>query len=211
MRTFIADIIPKIQRFSKELDTKTLITDQHRVSVGEISDGKKVFIFNKNGEIEIYQNGVEVAHGTWQISSQSLKLRINSVGYLLKNGFLDESIMALKLDSGNQYTFFVNETNYDKDLNSFEDIIAFLTLRYLSKSDFNSSSSSQNMNLEDNDLPNGTSAEYNIKEGLLVLRSEYIAKDQKIIFAILNGKQAPNGRYKLGWMWYVSILNGIVV
>jgi hypothetical protein len=35
--------------------------------------------------------------------------------------------------------------------------------------------------------------------------------DKKIIRATLDGKQAPDGRYRLDFMWYVTVRNGIVV
>ncbi len=57
MRTFIADIIPKIQRFSQQLDNITLLTNQHWVVIDGIQEGKSVYIFRINGELIISTNG----------------------------------------------------------------------------------------------------------------------------------------------------------
>ena len=40
MKTFIADIIPRIQKFSQKLDNTTLLTNQHWVVVDEITNSK---------------------------------------------------------------------------------------------------------------------------------------------------------------------------
>jgi hypothetical protein len=39
--------------------------------------------------------------------------------------------MALKLDSSDQFAFFVNETKFDGELNNINDVIEFLTNKYL--------------------------------------------------------------------------------
>ena len=40
MKTYFADLIPKIKRFSKKLDDLTLLTNQHWVSLCDISNNK---------------------------------------------------------------------------------------------------------------------------------------------------------------------------
>ena len=53
METFIADIIPKIQRFSQKLDDLTKLTNHHWVSLAEIKNGKKVYIFRQIGRAHV--------------------------------------------------------------------------------------------------------------------------------------------------------------
>ena len=65
MKTFITDIIPKIQRFSKKLDDLTKLTNQHWVSLGDITKNKKVFIFRQNNQLLISENGI-VEKGSWE-------------------------------------------------------------------------------------------------------------------------------------------------
>jgi hypothetical protein len=130
MKTYIAELIPRIQRFSKRLDDLTKLTNQHWVSIGDISINKRVYIFETNGELDIYENGVEVDFGTWKLINQSLKLKLKSGGYLLKHGFVDENVIALKLDSSEEYAFFVNETKYHSELNNIGDVLKFLETKY---------------------------------------------------------------------------------
>ena len=133
MKTYLTDIIPSIQRFSKRLDDLTKLTNQNWVSIGDIGSAKRVFIFETKGELDIYENGVEVDSGSWKLVDQSLKLKLKSGGYLLKLGFFDEHVIALKLDSTDSYAFFVNETKYDREFNDITDVLKFLENKYLKK------------------------------------------------------------------------------
>lgn len=131
MKTYIADIIPKIQRFSQKLDDLTKLTNQHWVSIGDIGQSKRVYIFRTNNQLLISDNGI-VEKGTWEyLGNQSLLMDTSEGCYLLKHGFFDQNVIALKLDSTNNYAFFVNETKFDKELNSIEDVLQFLTIKYL--------------------------------------------------------------------------------
>ncbi|MEY3343932.1 MAG: hypothetical protein RL090_1616, partial [Bacteroidota bacterium] len=53
MKTFLADIFPKIQRFSDKLDNLTMLTNQHWVSIDDILSTKTVYIFRTNNELLI--------------------------------------------------------------------------------------------------------------------------------------------------------------
>lgn len=131
MKTYIADIIPKIQRYSQRLDDLTKLTNQHWVSLGDISHNKRVFIFRINNQLLISENGL-VEKGAWEyLGNQSLLIETKQENYLLKHGFFDENIIALKLDGTESYAFFVNETKYHNELNSIEDILKFLEDKYV--------------------------------------------------------------------------------
>lgn len=132
MRTYIANIIPRIQRFSRRLDELTMLTNQHWVSIDHTTGNKTVYIFDSNGELDIFENGQGIDSGTWRLlDSNSLKLRLTTNTLLLRHGFFDENVIALKLDSTDQYAFFVNENKHHGELNTIEDIINFLEDKYL--------------------------------------------------------------------------------
>ena len=65
MQTFIADIIPKLQRFSQKLDDLSLLTNQHWVVLDELTKSKNVYIFRSNNELLISANG-KVEKGKWE-------------------------------------------------------------------------------------------------------------------------------------------------
>jgi hypothetical protein len=133
MKTYLANIIPRIQRYSKRLDQLTMLTNQHWISINDITDTKTVYIFDSNGELDVFENGLGIDSGTWRLlDSNSLKLRLsNNQTLLLKHGFFDENVIALKLDSTDRYAFFVNENKHRGELNTIKDIIIFLEEKYL--------------------------------------------------------------------------------
>ena len=131
MNTYFSDIIPKIQRFSQKLDNLTLLTNQHWVVIDEINNSKNVYIFRQNNELLISQNG-KVEKAKWEyLGNNSLLIDKKENSYLFKHGFFDENILALKIDGKNEYVFLINETRFDKELNSIENIIEFLNKKYV--------------------------------------------------------------------------------
>ncbi len=149
MITFITDLIPKIQRFSQRLDDLTKLTNQHWVSLGDINQTKRVFIFRANNQLLISENGI-VEKGSWEyLGNQSILLETKNESYLLKHGFFDENVIALKLDSTDSYAFFINETKYHSELNNIGDILKFLENRYL-KNNLNSFSSKHSGTINEN-------------------------------------------------------------
>ena len=133
MKTYLSDIIPKIQRFSKKLDDITNLTNQHWVVVDDLMNSKSIYIFRSNNELLISQNG-KVEKAKWEyLGNNSLLIDKKDSSLLFKHGFMDENILALKIDSKEEYAFLVNENKYKAELNSINNIINFLTKNYLAK------------------------------------------------------------------------------
>lgn len=134
MKTFLADIFPKIQRFSNKLDNLTMLTNQHWVSIDDILSTKTVYIFRTNNELLISKNG-KVEKAKWEhLGNKSLLIDRTTDSYLFKHGFFDENILALKVDSSEEYAVFVNENQYDGELNSIDKVFDFLRRTYLDPS-----------------------------------------------------------------------------
>ncbi len=131
MKTYLADIIPKIKRYSEKLDNLTLLTNQHWVVIDELENSKFVFIFRSNFELLISQNG-KVEKGKWEyLGNNSLLIEREDDRYLFRHGFFDANILALKVDGREEYAFLVNENKYGGDLNSIEKVLSFLESTYL--------------------------------------------------------------------------------
>jgi len=131
MKTYFSDIIPKIQRFSHKLDNLTMLTNQHWVVLDEIENTKNVYIFRQNNELLIATNG-KVEKGKWEyLGSNSILIDTKNESYLFKHGFFDKNILALKIDSSEEYAFLINETRFYKKLNSLSAIMEFLEKNYL--------------------------------------------------------------------------------
>jgi hypothetical protein len=175
MQTFIADIIPKLQKFSQKLDDLTLLTNQHWVILDELTKAKNVYIFRSNNELLISSNG-KVEKCRWEyLGNNSLLIDRKDESFLFKHGFFDENVMALKIDGKDEYAILVNENRFDGELNSKDKVLEFLSSRYLStstlgaigqQSEFNSKPFSSKEDILSEKLKKSISESYRI---LLVL------------------------------------------
>jgi hypothetical protein len=108
-----------------------MLTNQHWVSIDDILSTKTVFIFRTNNELLISKNG-KVEKAKWEyLGNKSLLIDKTSDSYLFKHGFFDENVLALKVDSSEEYAVFVNENKYDGELNSIDKVFDFLRRTYL--------------------------------------------------------------------------------
>jgi hypothetical protein len=206
MRTYISDLIPKIQKFSQKLDNLTLLTNQQWVVIDDIDRTKNVYIFRQNNELLISRNG-KVEKAKWSyLGNNTLLIDRKDESHLFKHGFFDENILALKIDSKDEYVFLVNETRWHKELNSIENIIEFLNSNYIKKQ------VRQAMGFGGKTLTSQKKwVKYNCIQGNLeieVFKTDNFPREGDK--AVLNNQYAPNGKYKIAFMHYVHINNGIV-
>lgn len=133
MKTFIADIIPKLERYSRKLDELTLLTNQHWVVLDELENkaSKNIYIFRNNNELLIANNG-KVEKAKWDyLGNNSLLIDIKDNSYLFRHGFFDENVLALKIDGSQEYAILVNENKYEGELNNIKNVIDFLHKTYI--------------------------------------------------------------------------------
>lgn len=208
MKTFIAEIFPALQRYSQKLDNLTLLTNQHWVSIDNIVANKIVYIFRDNNELLISTNG-KVEKAKWEyVGNKSLLIDKTSESYLFKHGFFDENILALKVDSSDEYAVFVNENNYSGDLNSIDKVFGFLRGKYLDsnlKSHFETATGQKFENQQRQQK--STFVQHHTDKGIVEIEPCTRLKGQN---AFMDGQPAPDGEYKFGFLWYVHIKNGIV-
>jgi hypothetical protein len=212
MKTFISDLIPKLQRFSQKLDNLTLLTNQHWVVIDDISNNKNVYIFRANNDLLISQNG-RVEKAKWEyLGNNSLLIDKKDESYLFKHGFFDENILALKVDSKDEYAFLINENKYDGELNSLDKVIDFLTKKYLEPHLRQSIEDTTGIVIESSKEIAANSKTL-IKKGNIEIEVQlnnnlyYIEKGQRVF---INGEKAPNGKYSIGFMEYIHVVNGII-
>lgn len=134
MKTFFLDLIPKIQRYSEKLDNITVLTNKHWVLLNEESQ-KTVYIFRElNNQLLISKNGI-IEKANWEyLGNNSLLIDQTNGSYLFKHGFIDDSILALKIDGSDEYALLINEQKFEKYLNSINKVLSFLQKQYLNKS-----------------------------------------------------------------------------
>jgi hypothetical protein len=214
MKTFISDLIPKLQRFSQKLDNLSLLTNQHWVAIDDIDNNKNVYIFRTNCDLLISRNG-KIEKGKWEyLGNNSLLIERIDASYLFKHGFFDENILALKVDGKDEYAIFINENKYDGELNSLERVFDFLSRTYVEPQQ-------RKVKNDHSDLGTNESTKFKRTEYVMVTYDTDKGKinvEQHNTFSFpepalrvfKNGKPAPKGKYKLGFMWYVHIENGYI-
>ena len=214
MKTFISDLIPKLQRFSQKLDNLTLLTNQHWVVIDDIGNNKNVYIFRTNNDLLISQNG-KVEKAKWEyLGNNSLLIDKKDESYLFKHGFFDENILALKVDSKDEYAFLINENKYDGELNSLDKVIDYLTRKYIEPQLRKNIVDTTGIDLKETKKlkePEVVLVSYDTDKGKVVIEQDnsfsYPEPGKK---AFISEKPAPTDKYKFGFMWYVHIENGIV-
>jgi hypothetical protein len=133
MNSYIADFIPRLKSFSKQLNNLTLLADKEWVLFEPNSKERRIYIFRRNGELLISQQG-NVTIAKWeQIGEKSILLNIEDKKYLLRHGFLDDSLLALKLDGKSEYFLFIEESILHNKIDSLLAIENLLTQKYISE------------------------------------------------------------------------------
>lgn len=204
MKTFISELIPRLVRFSKRLDNLTLLINQHWVVIDELQNNKNVYIFRSNSDLLISQNGI-VEKAKWEyLGNDSLLIDTKDGSYLFKQGFFDENVLALKLDSRNEYAFLINDRIFNGDLNSYDKVTDFLENKYINNP----------ILIGERILEEEEKVYYMIYEtdkGRLEIEQKNSVTYPNIgMKAFIDGLPAQSGKYKFGFMWHVHIENGRV-
>lgn len=132
MKTHILDIIPKIQRFSQKLDNLTILLNKHWIILDEDTSRKSVLIFReKDNQLLISTDGT-IEKGNWEyLGNNSLLIDRKDGSFLFKHGFIDDYVLALKVDGKEEYALLVNELWFGNQLNNLAEISSFLNKEYL--------------------------------------------------------------------------------
>lgn len=133
MKTYITDIIPRIQSWSRKLEDITLLTNHHWVVLDELSKSKLKYIFRSGGQLIISQDGNAI-EGEWEyLGHNSIYIKFSGKQFLYKNGFFDDTILVLILDGSNETSILINESKFNPEFSTIERVQSHLTSRYLVK------------------------------------------------------------------------------
>jgi len=207
MKTYIADIIPRIHRFSKKLDDLTLLTNLHWVVLNEHTNQKLVYIFRSNGQMLLAQDG-KVLKGKWEhLGNNSLLIESKEGSCLFRHGFFDDNLLALKVDGRNEYLFLVNELKFDDQLNTLDKVVEFLTMEYIELEGHKESKPQPS----DEPLFNQMTIFQTDQGSLYLEQHSSFSLPQKGARAFVDAKPAASGKYKFGKMRYCYIRKGQVI
>ena len=130
MKTFLSDIIPKIQKYSQKLDNLALLTNQHWIVIDEVSNSKTVYIFRSNNDLLISVNG-KVQKARWEfLGNDSLLIETKDEMLMFKHGFFNKEILALQLDGQQGFALLLNEAVFSGESKSFKEIEDYLVKTY---------------------------------------------------------------------------------
>lgn len=130
MKTYLLDILNRYNRFSENLDVKTILCNKSWLIFNDSGD-KELYIFQENSSLIASING-NVTNATWQYISanKSLLISFKEQSYLLHPSFINNTIFALQQDGTERFLFMISEEQCTsfypkslKELNSyFEEI-----------------------------------------------------------------------------------------
>jgi hypothetical protein len=199
MKGYIEDIIPMLQRFSKNLDNITLLTKQHWTIVEDICVSKTNYIFQKNGVLINSIDG-KVNKAKWEyLGFNSILIEKESESLFLKLGFFDENILILKIDNSTQSLVLINESIYESGIKNFASLTNFINNKYL-KPSIPSSQGIENKQKETkpNTIENNT-FQKKLSDGTLInieiISFNFIKKGAKVYDKEMN--TLKEGRFKL--------------
>lgn len=205
MKTYLSEIIPNVKRFSEKLDNTALLMSNHWTVVDEESNRRMVYIFRDNNQLIISNNG-QVSKATWEyLGNNSLLIDNSSGSFLFKLGFFDNNILALKVDSKNEYAFLINENEIGEIIHTVNSINEYLTNNYINKSRQSRDSTPVRKKPSKILVPFQTNKGQ--IEALLPHKDHFPIPGVKVF---KNGQKAADGKYKLGFMHYIKVSNGEV-
>lgn len=131
MKTFVLDIIPRLQKYSEKLDNLSILQNKHWVMIDQEQGAKIVFIFRqKDNQLLISTNG-NVEKGKWDyLGNNSLLIERGEIRQLFKHGFIDDFVLALKVDGKQEYALLVNEEKFKDESLSISFVLTFLDKKY---------------------------------------------------------------------------------
>lgn len=137
MKYYISDIIPKLQRFSRQLDELTLIQNHHWIAFDSSTETITTYIFRDNKDLLISQGG-QVRKSKWDyLGNQTILIEKLEESLLFRNSFFDETVLVLNLHNTDTYAFFFNETKIGTSFKTIEKLNEYLKKKYFVNSSTN--------------------------------------------------------------------------
>lgn len=114
------------------MDFASLLVDRQWIMIQPDSEKKVVFVFrSRNHELIVSTNGI-VVRGSWEMmNDDSLLIDYVDTTLMLRHGFIQDDVLALKRDGMEDYALFISEKYYLQSLQAFEALMAHLESVYL--------------------------------------------------------------------------------
>ncbi len=133
MRNYLYNIVPNLEPFDYSLHHDNQFINQEWVLINGIEDAKAMYIFKPNNELVISSND-HVTKTRWSfINSNFLSITTEDGIVLIKAFYKDKDVLVLNQKASEDYSFFINATNYKTGINNKDDIQQYLKEKYLQK------------------------------------------------------------------------------
>ncbi|MBA6151316.1 hypothetical protein [Gelidibacter maritimus] len=133
MRNFLYNIVPNLEPFDYSLHYDHQFINQEWILINGIEDAKAVYIFKPNNELVISEND-EITKTRWSyINSNFLSITTEDGIVLIKAYYKDKDVLVLNQKASEDYSFFINATNYNTAINNKDDVKKYLKEKYMKK------------------------------------------------------------------------------
>lgn len=169
MKYYLANIIPRLKKYSANLDQSAFLVDKPWVVSTDNDTEYEKLIFRPDGRVHLSSNG-NVSDGHWEYlpDAELLLIDYGNQKKLYRRQFLDEAILVLKIDTQSttdNFFVLINE-NLIPDLN----VDRYLKEKYLSN---NLESLSDSPNADNNHIKCKTCGKLNDHD---VLKCDYCGR-----------------------------------
>ena len=133
MKDYLHQTIPNLKPFDYGLHHDSLFINQTWVLVNGISKKRSVYTFKPNNILEIHRKKNTIKT-SWSVGINNVFSIETEDGLItVKAFFKDEDVLVLNHQDKEAFALFINSTNYKDELNSIEDVQAFLKEKYKQK------------------------------------------------------------------------------
>lgn len=133
LRNYLYNIVPNLEPFDYSLHHDNQFINQEWVLINGIEDGKAMYVFKPNNELVISENN-EVTKTRWSfINSNFLSITTEDGIVLIKAYYKDKDVLVLNQKASEDYSFFINATDYKTSINNKDDVQKYLKEKYLKK------------------------------------------------------------------------------
>ncbi|MDP5082054.1 MAG: hypothetical protein NWP87_05305 [Winogradskyella sp.] len=133
MNNYLHNTIPNLKPFDFDCHYDALFINKQWVLVNGISEKKSIYTFKDDNILEISLNN-SVINTSWTINIQnSISIKTEDGEITVEAYFKDDDILVLNNQEKQEFALYINTTNYSEDIDSLDDIQAFLKQKYKKK------------------------------------------------------------------------------
>ncbi|RSK40240.1 hypothetical protein [Mangrovimonas spongiae] len=133
MKHFYNKILPKLKPFNFDKHFKSYLKDIKWVLINGIANKKVVYIFKNDTLLEIIENTKTIKTSWQHIAANFISIKTEDGEQIVSLHYKDDDLLVINKKGTEDYAFFVDESSYENDLNTEEDLKNFLLNKYINK------------------------------------------------------------------------------